>query len=299
MEKIMKTTINLDKHLNEDVFSLENDKLKVKVLKKFGGKVVSIVHKESGYEVLFQPTKEKYEMPKLGNSFEDYDTSGIDEMLPTIDECFYPNSYEKLNDHGDVWAQVWDYEEKEDSLVTSVRSDTLKLDLIRTISLKDEEVIFSYKLKNLTKQDHYYLWAFHGLLNFDDSSYFEFPINSEIVNVKDSSVYDFDYKNLGEYEDNKAYKFYFPDEIKEGKVSLIHKSKNIRIDYQYSTDINKYLGIWINKGGFKGEYNLAIEPTSGYFDSLERAFKNKKASLIKSREEKTWELRMKITRGDD
>lgn len=292
------TTIKSKTHYNKDVYVIENDYLIVKVLKEFGAKIVSIVHKETDYELLFQPTNEEYTVPKLGDSFEKHDTSGIDEMLPTIDECFYPNSYVKLHDHGDVWAQKWDNEIVDDKLVSKVRSDTLKLDLQRTIELDNEEIKLSYKLTNPTEQDHFYLWAFHGLLNFDDSTELEFPVNSEIVNVMDSSIYDFDYKKLKDYPDKGSYKFYFEDEIENGYVKINQKSQDLVIEYNYSTDINKYLGVWITKGGFKKEYNFAIEPSSGYYDSLDRAFKNKKASKIESEGQKCWDLNIKISKGE-
>lgn len=293
----MATTIKDSKHLNMEAYSIENDKLQIKVLKDFGGKVGSIYHKELDYEVLFQPTKGKYEIPKIGEAYEKYDTSGIDEMLPTINPCFYPNSYKEMNDHGDIWAQKWKYEILGDKLFTTVRSDTLKLDLERTISLVDEEIIFDYKLKNLTKQAHFYLWAFHGLLNFDDTTELEFSTDSKILNVRDDMKYNFDYRKLSEYEDKAEYKFYFVDEIENGNVKIYQKSKNALIEMNFDTDINKYLGVWITKGAFKNEYNLAIEPTNGFYDSLDRAFKNNKIAIIESGEEKEWNLKLLVTKG--
>lgn len=289
-----------DKHLNKDVYVLENEKLLVKVLKDFGGKVVSIYNKELDFELLFQPTKKEYKNPSLGDSFEDYDTSGIDEMLPTIDACYYPNSYEKMNDHGDIWTQKWDYKIKENNLLTSVRCDSLKLDLEREISLEDSKIIFNYKLRNLTKQDHFYLWAFHGLMNFDDSIEFDFGNKGEIINVKDDNIYNFDYSKLGEYPDGKSFKFYFKNELKneDENIKIYYKKQNVFVNMNFDTEINKYLGIWINKGGFKGEYNFAIEPSSGYYDSLERAYKNKKFSKIDSKDEKNWHLSIEILEGD-
>lgn len=286
--------IKHETHFNMDVYVLENEYLIVKILKDFGGKIASIYHKELDYEVLFQPTKNSYDIPKLGDAFSKYDTSGIDEMLPTIDECYYPNSYKKLNDHGDIWAQKWRYEEDGDALISKVRCDSIKLDLERKIQLDQEEIKIDYKLYNPTEQELHYLWAFHGLMNFDESTELEFFTDSEIENVINDKAYEFDYLKLGEYPDGQSYKFYFKDEINDGRVNILHKDKNVSITYAYDTDINKYLGVWITKGGFKGEYNLAIEPSSGYYDSLELAYKNDKVSKIDSKETKEWKLNLEI-----
>lgn len=287
------------KHFNKDVYILENERLQVKVLKDFGAKLVSIYKKDLDFELLFQPTDKAYKEPNLGDDFEAYDRSGIDEMLPTIDPCYYPNSYKKLNDHGDLWAQKWDFEIRENSLISKVRCDSIKLDLERELTLDGDQVKFSYKLKNPTVQDHPYLWAFHGLMAYSDQVEIDFGQDGDILNVIDGKAYDFDYRNLSEYPDKNVYKFYFVDEITDGNINIHYKREKLKVQMNFTTDINKYLGFWMTKGGLKGEYNFALEPTSGYYDSLERAFKNNKFSKIASKEEKTWELTLTLRKEND
>lgn len=283
-----------DFHLNEEAFIMENKILKLSILKNFGSKIASIYNKEKDLELLFQPSLNKYYKPKLSEPFENYDTSGIDEILPTIDSCYYPNSYRKLNDHGDIWAQKWEIKIKDNLLISKIRCDSLKLDLIRKITLKDREIVLDYKLINPTIQKLYYLWAFHGLFNYEENICLDFPFEGEIINVVDNKEYDFDYRELSQYPDGKSYKFYFKDEIPEGRVDVIFRNSNLVVEYEFDTEINKYLGVWITKGGFKGEYNFAIEPTSGYYDSLERAYKNNKVSKIDSKDTANWSLKLKI-----
>ncbi len=290
----MDGTIKTEKHLNEDAFLLENDVLSVKILKNFGAKIASIYSKEKNFEFLFQPTKGEYEVPVLRDAFEKYDTSGADDMLPTIDECFYPNSYIKLPDHGDVWAQKWNYEVEDNKLIAWIRSDSLKLILKRTMYLEDNALVLEYSLKNNTLQKHYYLWAFHGLMNFDDNTEMYFDFSGEIENVIDATEYGFDFKKLYEYPDKSQNKFYFKNEVENGSCGLIYKNQGLKLQYDFDTNINKYVGVWITKGGFKNEYNVAIEPASGYYDSLERAFKNNKVSSIEPGEELYWSLKLSI-----
>lgn len=288
------TDIYTDFHLNEEAFILENNILKISILKNLGSKIASIYNKEKNLELLFQPSLNKYDKPKLSEPFANYDTSGIDEILPTIDPCYYPNSYRKLNDHGDIWAQKWETRIEDNSLISKVRCDSLKLDLIRKVTLKDREIKFDYQLINPTEQELYYLWAFHGLFNYEENIFLDFPFKEEIVNVINNKEYDFDYKELSQYPDGKSYKFYFRDEIPEGRLDVIFRNSNLVVEYEFDTEINKYLGVWITKGGFKGEYNFAIEPTSGYYDSLERAYKNNKASKIGSKDIVNWSLKLRI-----
>ncbi len=160
--------------------------------------------------------------------------------------------------------------------------------------LEDNALVLEYSLKNNTLQKHYYLWAFHGLMNFDDNTEMYFDFSGEIENVIDATEYGFDFKKLYEYPDKSQNKFYFKNEVENGSCGLIYKNQGLKLQYDFDTNINKYVGVWITKGGFKNEYNVAIEPASGYYDSLERAFKNNKVSSIEPGEELYWSLKLSI-----
>lgn len=283
------------KHLNKNTIKIENQFLEVHVLEDFGAKIASIIYKEKDFQLLFQPSMGKYEKPELGDSFEEYDTSGIDEMLPTIDRSYYPNTDIELFDHGNIWTEKWDYEIEDGALISHIKEPVLGLDFSRRIELDGNKIKLFYSLENKTDKDLFYLWAFHGLFNFGEDTEIELPKGS-IVNVMKDKEYDFDIRKLGEYPDQGSYKFYLADEVEEGVAKIIHKKENIEIIYKFDTEINKYLGIWVTKGGFKGEYNLAIEPSSGYYDSLEKAYKNKKISKIERGQRLTWNLELEVNK---
>ena len=281
-------------HCNMPCYVLENESVQVKVLKDFGAKTASFVYKNTGHEFLFQPAKKRYDVPEFADSFEKYDTSGIDDMLPTIDVGVYPNTRIKTNDHGDLWSKRWDMKVEKDKLICSCSSEFPDLLLVRTMSLEDSVLVLRYELKNNDSVDRYYIWAFHGLMNFDDETLLHFGEKSDIIDVTKIEKSDFDYNDLGAYEDGSSCKWYFKDEISKGLCGFYSKKTGLKLSYIYDTDINKYLGVWVTKGGFKGEYNFAIEPCSGYYDSLERAFVNKKVSVIKKNETLNWYLKLKI-----
>ncbi len=68
----------------------------------------------------------------------------------------------------------------------------------------------------------------------------------------------------------------------------------IRYLIQYDPLVHPYLGVWITKGGFKGEYNCALEPSNGFYDSLALAYENKKIPLLKARGEDQWTIFIQI-----
>lgn len=281
-------------HYNMDCYLLENEFLQVKVLKLFGAKIVSLFDKENSHEFLFQVQKKSYDLPEKNAPFENYDTSGIDECFPTIDSSKYVDEDFTLPDHGELWYKKWDYKIENNFLICKTSSDILELDFIRKINLSDRDLKLEYKIKNNSDKDRYYLYAFHPLMYFDDFTKMDFDFEENIVNVKNDDKYDFDYTKLREYEDKKSYKFYFNNEIKNGRYRIIQEDKKTSLEFDYDTKVNKYLGVWVTKGGFKNEYNFAIEPTSGFYDSIEKAYENGKISEIKKNKEIDFYINIKL-----
>jgi hypothetical protein len=44
------------------------------------------------------------------------------------------------------------------------------------------------------------------------------------------------------------------------------------------------LGIWVTEGGFRGDYNCALEPTNGYYDNIDTARKEGRLFKLKPKE---------------
>lgn len=77
-------------------------------------------------------------------------------------------------------------------------------------------------------------------------------------------------------------------------VGLDYTDEKIKYTINYDPQINPYLGVWITKGGFKGEYNCALEPSNGFYDDLSRAYYNNKLSSLNSLEEREWTIFIEI-----
>lgn len=49
-------------------------------------------------------------------------------------------------------------------------------------------------------------------------------------------------------------------------------------------DVKKlpYLGVWVTAGGFEGDYNCALEPSDGFYDSVRKAGENGRLPVLAS-----------------
>ncbi len=287
---------------------IENECLSVEVLPELGGKIASIIEKKSGYELLWQ-SKNGYKKAQYGSDFSLYDTSGIDEMFPTIDRCFYPLKKNKLlPDHGELWSQEWQMNLKNEIIKGMCAGVAMGYEFHRAIYLEMNSLIMEYEVINNEKNDIVCLWALHPLFACDSESRLILPGVNRIIAVQDSNRYgNFgDSKNYPITKDglnlslikrsdfNQTAKFYVDHPLTKGEAGLTVNNNSLVVMVKFDLSSQSYLGVWINEGGFKGEYNVAIEPASGYYDSLETAFHNKKCMVIDSGERKKWRIEITI-----
>jgi galactose mutarotase-like enzyme len=153
---------------DEDAVILENDKLRVSVLPRWGAKLTSIFYKPLDHELLWQNPGKKYRKTAYGAPYEAGEASGFDEMFPTISRCFYesgPWAGTEMPDHGEVWSIPWVYEIVDDRLLLSVKGVKFPYHLEKKIYLEEAVVHQEYRVSNPTATDLEYIWAAHPLFN--------------------------------------------------------------------------------------------------------------------------------------
>jgi hypothetical protein len=68
------------------------------------------------------------------------------------------------------------------------------------------------------------------------------------------------------------------------------------MNFLFTYDANKlpYLGFWRTLGGFRGDYNCALEPSNGFYDSIAKAQENKTCPILESGEVFSFQLHMQL-----
>lgn len=282
-------------HFNMDGLAIENENLRLIALPEHGFKIASIYHKKKDFEYLFQPSKKRYDLASHGADFSKYDTSGLDDCIPSIDPCKYMDTDIDLVDHGDLWSIPWKVINTNGKIKGEVRLPSLPLLFVREISLEGKSIVLDYKVINDTDEDIYYLWTLHGLNYFNDFSRLEFSKDMvNYINVQNDESWDFDLKDLSAYPKDHTFKYYFTDEIEDGWALIDYRDKKTKYKVNFNPKDNPYMGVWITTGGFKNESNVALEPCNGFYDSLEKALDNKKVKSVKARSEDSWQIRIDI-----
>jgi hypothetical protein len=309
-----------------DAFVLENGSLRLTVMPERGGKIVSLVRKESGHEYLLQPVdaERAYRSRCFGDKFEDYGPCGFDECLPTVAACMYPEdpfAASQLPDHGDVWCLPSGIEVVGEKirLTTSLRS--LPLRFTKEVQLRENAVRLDYAATNLSQSTLKFLWSAHPLLTVEPGTEIILPPEVNEVEVEWSKD-----ERLGKRADRCGWPTttersgrmvelnrvapptagtadkLFTGLLSKGFCGLFLPSKNESIAFRFNPRMVPYLGLWICQGGWPEsradkQFTVALEPCSGRPDSLAEAIRRNECVMLAGNETMRWWMEIEVNRG--
>lgn len=287
---------------------MENEWLKVVILPCLGGKLASVYYKETGFELAAQSKEAEYQIPRIDSQFSEYDASGLDEAFPNVVEAkvSYENGEWIYPDHGEIWSSPMEYRIEGEEVVLSYESKRFYYTYEKRVSLKENRIGMDYKIENQKEEVFPCLWTFHGLIRYEEDMELLYPKEvksfenvlpcSELGRAGrhiplDNQEYDFCKVPL-----RNAFtmvKYYADQKLEEGFCGCRYPSQGMEYLLEYDAKKLPYLGIWITAGGFRGDYNCAIEPSNGYYDDIFIADKNK--SLYRLEKEKPLIFRINIS----
>lgn len=289
---------------NTKAIKIENDEAVIIILPKLGGKIASFYLKSSDFELLDQNQETVYKEARLGDSFELFDTSGFDDCFPNIVESieFIEGKEVKYPDHGEIWSASFDYEidqKSRDTLRLEYYSSTFSYIFKKVITLDASTLKIDYEITNIGDTTLHSFYTMHCLTRCEEDMQIWIEDDVEkVVNVTESQylgeegtihsfpltsdAYGNDYRldRVFAKEANKFEKYYVLGPVDKGRCGIYYPNKNVTFTMTYNAVVLPYLGFWVTEGGFKNSYNCALEPSSGYYDSMEKCFESGKYDKI-------------------
>lgn len=319
------TTVKVESRAPFTSIILDNGEVRATFLPALGGKMISLVRLDSGREFLisFQDGRSSFQKPSYGGVFVAYNNVGLDECIPTIAACTYPDGAYKgreLPDHGDVWSVSWQYDVQEEALSLSVEGRSLPYALSKRVSLEGHDLVLEYELQNRSNDAFDYLWSSHPLLNTEPGARIILPPEAEVLLI-DSSVggrlgrpgetctWPIATQSDGTSDDlslmksrgSASDKLYTP-RLRHGYCGLHCPSTDESILFQFDVQSVPYVGMWISHGGtgapdLKQPYTVALEPCGGRPDSLAKAMAQRESMTLPPRGVRKWILRVGLLHG--
>lgn len=319
----MNTSISQSTWHGQEAWVLENDTIRTVIVPDIGAKLVSLFDKRTGNEWIVGAGERPFVNVPYAASFTEQDMSGWDEMFPTITACEYPvpgdNHNALLPDHGEVWPLPWTLEPSEKgTLKFSVMGKALPYRFTRTLSYSTEDTLqMAYEVENLGQESMPYLWSAHPQFTCGDSAKVILPANvKEVCNVLPSEwgwgeletrhawpetttetgqkrQLDF----IGEASLKQIRKFFVLPDTSVSWAGLIRQPANDWLRFDWDPNLVPYLGIWMDKGVISSETVVALEPMTGFYDSLALAWEKKQVTLISAGEKQAWSLSVSLGTG--
>lgn len=271
-------------------YVLENDILRIVLLPSFGGKIISFYHKKKDFELAAQKDFETKDIAGVNKPrFGDY-AYGMDDAFPNIDseELVWNGKKLVYLDHGEIWDSKFDVVayEPENSIIT-IRLDAGNSSLgyqyvyQKTIILVGDTLRTDYHIVNTGEETFPCLWTFHGLVRYEEDMEIMHP------NAEDGIITTFEGKDM--------VKYYIDGTVKEGYSGIFYPSQNITYSLKYDKNKLPYFGVWITRGGLEGSFNCALEPSSGFYDSVSKAMKNNAVNILKPKEKLCLDLEIRLS----
>lgn len=301
--------------------TIESETISAQFLPGIGAKFASLIYKPLGYELLVQRSGEKYRHQPFDGDYVAGECSGIDDMFPTIDMCFYdryPWAGIKMADHGEVWSLPWDFITEGDKLHFSVYGVRFPYRLEKWASFTQDGILrLEYRLTNLSGFDFNCLWAIHPLINLEEGVELVLPdgvqkvvrtfsLGPEVAQYGDECDWpegimqdgkSRDFRWLRPKSAGTADKYFIKGKLPEGWCGLKYHHSNFSLAISFPVEKVPYLGVLPNEGGWQDLYNIFLEPGTASFDRPDAARYRNEVSTLEANSTYEWHLNITLAEG--
>lgn len=291
--------------------TIENESLKVEVWPPLGGKVSSIVDKADGYDLLFNypaeiPTASQYDVAYSKGWY-----AGWDEICPAQSASKYvghPYDGIAVPDHGELWGLPTTAVPTKNGITCVWNGLRFGYRLTRKLWLEGSTIAVDYAMVNLAPFDFHFVWSMHPLLAMDlpveiaidEAGPFRWSHDASGTDLQQPFTWPM--VQSGEALDrpaglppNRAWKVFSDDPIHSPcLLKFPTRGRQLRISYEKEEGPDAYWGIWVNTGGWAKHRHCGIEPTTGRFEQIDRAIRDRSAACVQPLGRLDWGVRLTV-----
>ena len=292
--------------------TIENDHVRLAVWPQVGGKVSSVLDKADRFELLFDYPAELPTRPRYDEPFDDGWPAGWDECFPGVAPCKYPSrpyADVAVPDHGELWGIPTTAVPTKLGITTVWHGLRFGYRLTRKLFLDGPTVTAEYAVVNLAPFEFRFAWAMHPLLSLAVPVKLElggvargFRYSHDADGVAHDRPFDWplvdpgvDLSDPATLPPQRGWKAFSTDPIDDAPLTIRYPTRGRSLTVAYETDADAgpaaYWGLWLNTGGWGGNRNFSVEPTTGRFDQLDRAVADGSAARLPPAGRRDWTVR--------
>ncbi len=289
---------------------IRSDDLEVLVLPEIGGKIAQVRDRRSGYEWLIPPQR-PYRTLMPGTRWIEYDTSGMDDCFPNVDECLYPSGRwlgTALPQLGEWVYGTWEILDGHSTDRVSLNRTgwLLPCRAYKEIHIEGSRIEVRYRVENPTDAPMPYLWSAHPLITAaadfrlllpvaDDATFVTYPPDGNVYRWPHYGAVDLSREWI---EPGRTLKI-FVSGLRAGSCSL--QTDGGMVHFGFDIESVPVLGIWFNNFGFPRDGRspfrcIAVEPCTAASDVLDQNTVRSGSALAPGAQ-REWGIRMEFRRG--
>ena len=267
---------------------LDCDRMQLTLFPEAGAKILNLVHKPSGFDLLWSNPRVPLQRTYPGPAFEDVWCGGWDELFPTDPPCEVGDN--TFHDHGDLWFGPWSWSvEHDDGTEATVylRRYTVALPCLMerwlTVRRDGLHIAFRYRLTNLGTQPVPYTWSLHVAHAIAPDSRIHLPARSiDVVPVQAGRFVGAEGPlgwpthegvDMGSVlgAERGLTEWLYARELDEGWCAVTHPSAGVGLGLAFDRRVFGMVWLWGVYGGWRGHYVLLTEPSTSPPGGLARA----------------------------
>ena len=274
-----------------EILIIENDHLKVSIIPKLGGKLLSVFNKKLKKEFIWLNNQLPLKPNMPGADYDSNFIGGVDELIPNdqpenIDGINYP-------DHGELWTTPLQYEIVNNQIKLHGSLPLCQLYYTKTIQLEEDRPVISlnYSIKNESNKQLHFLWKLHAALRIEPGDkLLTSAINGQVVDINYSR-----YKTLQPFKwplientdaglvpiKNNSTDFFYLYDIPTGNMMLQSADEDQLFCYSYDTKVFPYQWYFASYGGFLNHYTAILEPCTNMPMSVNDAIEKNQSVMLK------------------
>lgn len=318
----MSAKITPSRYKDQPALAVETSKVLALFLPEQGSKLASLVYKPRDFELLVQRPNTQYRTQPFDGDYVAGECSGMDDMFPTIDLCYYdrfPWEGVKVADHGEVWSLRWEYTIQDSRIYFATHGVRFPYHIEKWVSIKDENVLrLDYRLSNLSPFDFDFVWAAHMMIALEEDVTLSLPhgvttiahtfsINGPfgqygeeydwpVCRLADGTQLDL--RRMRPKSTRQAYKYYVKGGLPEGWCRLRYPRSGFTLALSFPVGQVPYLGVLANEGGWQDLYNIFLEPCTATFDRPDVARYRKENSVLPANSTLEWYLEFSLQENE-
>ncbi len=268
------------------VIILENEWLSVSILPEVGAKIVSLVDKQNGRNLLWENPRIRPQSYPIDASFDNYWCGGWDDAYPTAEGCVHMG--ESIPAFGELRSIAWsidlfDADERRSIATLSAYGPISPVRAMKTILLVGQKLTMSLEILNLGPLPLDYLWGTHPAFAIETGTRLMIPARTGIVGQSN-------HPSLGMLGDRYHWPFadtmtdmsivpgpssglycsHYATDLEDGWFAVETRGHGIVFDFP--PDVCPQLWLRLNYGGWRGHYFATVAPWTGYLVNLAQAY---------------------------